>query len=142
MGIPASEDPSCRYKMPALQTQVRGSGKMVRTIIPNIKDVAEALCCSQPRMGKERILFVSTPESILRFFSLSLGTDGDLDTNSLGGSWTASKLQELQLHFDDSATICGRCQACAWQGGLSLPRNQSQRLIEQMFKMFKKSESR
>merc|ERR1712176_1493937 len=152
MNIPDSEDPHCRYKMPALQIQVRGSGKMIRTVIMNIKDVADALCCSAPRKGTEGIHFVSTPECILRFLSLSLGTDGDPCTNSIGGSWAASKLQEtlrhfiddfvccpgrhlpeMQLNFNIDGTISGRCQACTWQGALDLTRHQSQRLTQQMF---------
>merc|ERR1712048_298936 len=153
LNIPAVDDPHCRYKMPALQVQVRGTGKMIRTVILNINDVAEALCRSEHTNCTEAAPFTSTPESILRFFSLALGTDADTETNSLGGSWTASKLQEglrdyiddfvgcpgchlpeTDLHFDNDGRLCGRCRACPWQGCLVLTRSHSQRLVDQMFK--------
>merc|ERR1711920_878228 len=153
LNIPAVDDLHCRYKMPALQAQVRGCGKMIRTVILNINDVAEALLRSEQAKGSEAAAFASTPESILRFFSLALGTDADMGTKSVGGSRTASKLQEVlrdyiddfvacpgchlpetDLHFDTDGSICGRCRACPWQGRLALTRSHSQKLAEQMFK--------
>jgi translation initiation factor 2 subunit 2 len=153
LNIPALDDPACRYKMPALEVQIRGSGKMIRTVIRNITDVADALCIADCCKESNAISFMSTPESILRFFSHALGTDADPGTKSVGGAHTTSKLQEvlrvyiddfvccpkchlpeMDLRFEKGGNISGCCRACSWQGCLALTRNHSKKLAEQLFK--------
>merc|ERR1711957_843098 len=103
INIPPVNDPSCRYKMPALRIQARGCGKMKRTLILNLDEVSTALSAAGGSRGSAGSnQFACTSESILRFLSLALGSDRDQNSNSLSGDPSAALLQEkLRDYIDD-----------------------------------------
>jgi translation initiation factor 2 beta subunit (eIF-2beta)/eIF-5 len=133
---------------------------MIRTVVLNVNDIADALGATGSRESIAASQFVCTPDNILRFFSLALGTDADLSTRSIGGNRSISTLQallrqyiddfvccpachlpEMQRQFENSGNLSGRCEACGWQGRLSHTRSYSQRLNEQMFKRIQLSKN-
>lgn len=147
----------CRWKMPALQIQIQGSGKMIQTVFLNLKDVSEAF--HRNALGDaDGAVLKTTPEILLRNFSFVLNTSMVAD-NSVGGTHEASKVQEaLQQYIDDfvccpnsrcrlpevvwqfdsSDQLHGHCKACSWQGALAPTRNHSQKLAAHLSKARKK----
>jgi translation initiation factor 2 subunit 3 len=146
----AAHDPECRYKMPPLKVKVQGARKMIQTIITNLEEVSNSLCCD-PLAGVSAHLFRTTPETLLRFFSFCLNTNVTSDC-SVSGAHTIEQMQELVwtyiddfvccpechkpeaiLHFEDGE-LCGSCQACKARIRLNPAQTPSRKLLDQLVK--------
>ena len=87
------------YKMPRLQSKIEGRGNGIKTVIPNMSDVAKAL--SRP----------STYPT--KFFGCELGAqvkcDEVNDRYIVNGAHEAAKLQSLLDGFISKFVLCGSC---------------------------------
>lgn len=98
----AREDPFYRYKMRQLGVVVVGKGKMIRTYVANIDDVASDLQIK--------------PEYLVNFLSLKLGANGSYDAKHqkqqrafLSGSHSIERISELVVLFLQQFVLCGKC---------------------------------
>ena len=107
------EDPSYRYKMPALATRVEGRGNGVKTNLVNLADVARAL--------------VVPTEYPLRFFGAELGANIDFKAKeekaTINGSFRTPDLQTLLNKFIEKFVLCPRCHY--YSHHLSVPGSES-----------------
>lgn len=136
--------------MPPLKVKVQGARKMIQTIITNLEEVSNSLCCD-PLAGVPANLFRTTPEVLLRFFSFCLNTNVTGDC-SVSGAHTIEQMQEVVwtyiddfvccpechkpeaiLHFEDGE-LCGSCQACPAKIRLNPAQTPSQKLLDQLVK--------
>jgi len=94
------DDKFYRYKMPLLQTKVEGKGNGIKTVVPNMSDVARAL--SRP------------PTYPTKFFGCELGAqtifDEKADRYIVNGDHDATRLRELLDAFIDKFVLCGSCK--------------------------------
>lgn len=92
------DDKFYRYKMPALLTKIEGRGNGIKTVIPNMDDVAKAL--SRP------------PEYPTKFFGCELGAQTTManDRYIVNGQHTADRLRELLDTFIDKFVLCPSCK--------------------------------
>ena len=60
VNINRSHDPFYRYKMPKIITKVEGNGNGIKTVIPNLSDIAKALN--------------TKPEYLIKFWGIELGS--------------------------------------------------------------------
>eukprot|EP01124_Arcella_intermedia_P005539 TRINITY_DN1327_c0_g1_i1.p1 TRINITY_DN1327_c0_g1~~TRINITY_DN1327_c0_g1_i1.p1 ORF type:complete len:189 (+),score=47.85 TRINITY_DN1327_c0_g1_i1:70-636(+) len=90
-------DPFYRYTMPALLTRVEGRGKMIKTVLVNLSDVAIAL---------ER-----SPEYILKFIGYELSTAVESKNNRfvVSGSRNSEELYEILDGFIEKYVLCSHC---------------------------------
>jgi len=103
INVPRSvSDPHYRYTMPALRVKVEGRGKMIKTIIMNLPEVA-------------RDVFRS-PEYLLRFFGFELGASTQIDSKEINnpkyiiiGNRTLSDLNVALDKFIDQFVLCESC---------------------------------
>lgn len=86
--------------MPLLQTKIEGKGNGIKTVIPNMSDVARAL--SRP------------PTYPTKFFGCELGAQTSFDEKAdryiVNGAHNASRLRELLDGFIDKFVLCGSCK--------------------------------
>lgn len=86
--------------MPVLQTKIEGKGNGIKTVLPNVSDVARAL--SRP------------PTYPTKFFGIELGaqtsTDEKNDRYIVNGAHNADRLRELLHGFIDKFVLCGDCK--------------------------------
>lgn len=95
---PDNQDPFYRYKMPRLIAKVEGKGNGIKTVIPNMSEIAKSL--SRP------------PTYPTKFFGCELGAQTS-DKNErfiVNGSHDAIKLQELLGNFIRKFVLCPNCQ--------------------------------
>ncbi|EGF77070.1 hypothetical protein BATDEDRAFT_37464 [Batrachochytrium dendrobatidis JAM81] len=89
-----------RYKMPRLISKVEGKGNGIKTVIPNMTEVARAL--SRPPMYPTK------------FFGCELGAqvifDAANDRHIVNGAHDAEKLQSLLDTFIDKFVLCPSCK--------------------------------
>ncbi|KAK0553024.1 eukaryotic translation initiation factor 5 [Tilletia horrida] len=94
------QDKFYRYKMPLLQTKIEGRGNGIKTVIPNMVDIARAL--SRP------------PSYPTKFFGHELGalTKAEPATERyiVNGAHDATRLRELLDGFIDKFVLCGDCK--------------------------------
>jgi translation initiation factor 2 beta subunit (eIF-2beta)/eIF-5 len=93
-------DSHYRYKMPSVEVKHEGGGQYTRTLIINLKKIAEALN--------------TTPEFINHFLSIELGTESSCSDNSdnrlfLRGTHQANMIQD---HLDKYIKIYVKCVKC------------------------------
>jgi len=90
-------DPNYRYQMPFLKVKVEGKGKMVKTIVENIDEVAKSL---------ER-----NTEYIMKFFAFDLGVQYSFKNgkHTLGSARSAEELQKILDIFIDKFLLCDSC---------------------------------
>lgn len=98
----AHGDPFYRYKMRQLTVAVVGKGKMIRTYLANIDDVANDLQIK--------------PEYLVNFLSLKLGANGSYSAKHqkqqrafVSGSHSAERISELVVLFLQQFILCGKC---------------------------------
>lgn len=85
-----------RYKMPKLLAKVEGRGNGVKTVIPNMSEIAEAL---------ER-----PPEYPTKYFGIQLGAQTQMDAKAdryiVNGTHDAETLQDLLDGFIRTFVLC------------------------------------
>ncbi|KAJ2035384.1 eukaryotic translation initiation factor 5 [Coemansia sp. RSA 922] len=99
--IPRSVNDSFhRYKMPRLQAKIEGKGNGIKTVLPNIVDVARAL--SRP------------PSYPTKYFGGELGAQVQIEEKSeryiVNGAHDVSKLQDVLDGFIDRYVLCVVCK--------------------------------
>ena len=86
--------------MPVLLTKIEGKGNGIKTVVPNMSDVARAL--SRP------------PTYPTKFFGCELGAQTTWDEKSdryiVNGAHDASRLRELLDGFIEKFVLCGACK--------------------------------
>jgi len=94
------DDKFYRYRMPILQTKIEGKGNGIKTVVPNISDVARAL--SRP------------PTYPTKFFGCELGAQTTFDEKAdryiVNGAHDATRLRELLDSFIDKFVLCASCK--------------------------------
>ncbi|KAG4301499.1 hypothetical protein PCANB_002318 [Pneumocystis canis] len=89
-----------RYKMPRLQSKIEGRGNGIKTVIPNMSEIARALSRS--------------PLYVTKFFGFELGaqttTNTDADRYIVNGAHDANKLQDLLDIFIQRYVLCKSCK--------------------------------
>ncbi|GFZ43629.1 Probable eukaryotic translation initiation factor 5 [Saitozyma sp. JCM 24511] len=92
------DDKFYRYKMPLLQTKIEGRGNGIKTVIPNMEDVARAL--NRP------------PTYPTKFFGCELGAQTSFanDRYIVNGAHQADRLRELLDTFIDKFVLCPSCK--------------------------------
>jgi len=93
------QDAFYRYKMPRLQAKVEGKGNGVKTVIPNMVDIARAL--ARP------------PTYPTKYFGCELGAQTQFDFKNeryiVNGSHDAAKLQDMLDGFIKKFVLCENC---------------------------------
>ncbi|THG97234.1 hypothetical protein EW026_g4726 [Hermanssonia centrifuga] len=94
------DDKFYRYRMPVLLTKIEGKGNGIKTVVPNMSDVARAL--SRP------------PTYPTKFFGCELGAQTSFDEKNdryiVNGAHDATKLRELLDGFIDKFVLCKSCK--------------------------------
>ncbi|KAL6305652.1 eukaryotic translation initiation factor 5 [Sparassis latifolia] len=94
------DDKFYRYRMPLLLTKIEGKGNGIKTVVPNMSDVARAL--SRP------------PTYPTKFFGCELGAQTSFDEKNdryiVNGAHDATKLRELLDVFIDKFVLCKSCK--------------------------------
>ncbi|KAF9052471.1 hypothetical protein BDZ89DRAFT_976988, partial [Hymenopellis radicata] len=94
------DDKFYRYRMPLLTTKIEGKGNGIKTVIPNMTDVARAL--SRP------------PTYTTKFFGCELGAQTSFDEKNeryiVNGAHDANRLRELLDVFIDKFVLCKSCK--------------------------------
>ncbi|CAH7667634.1 domain found in IF2B/IF5-domain-containing protein [Phakopsora pachyrhizi] len=100
IGKDARGDMFHRYKMPVLQVKVEGKGNGIKTVIPNMSDIARALARPQTYITK--------------FFGCELGAqttfEQKVDRYIVNGAHQADRLRELLDVFIDKFVLCPSCK--------------------------------
>jgi len=93
------QDAFYRYKMPRLMAKVEGKGNGVKTVIPNMPEIARAL-------GRP-------PTYCTKFFGCELGAQTQFDFKNdryiVNGAHDAAKLQDMLDIFIRKFVLCERC---------------------------------
>ncbi|PWN39091.1 eukaryotic translation initiation factor 5 [Ceraceosorus guamensis] len=94
------EDQFYRYRMPLLQTKIEGRGNGIKTVVPNMSDIARAL--SRP------------PTYPTKFFGFELGAQTQVDDKNdryiVNGAHQADALRKLLDDFITKFVLCGSCK--------------------------------
>ncbi|SJL09716.1 related to TIF5-translation initiation factor eIF5 [Armillaria ostoyae] len=94
------DDKFYRYRMPLLNTKIEGKGNGIKTVVPNMADVARAL--SRP------------PTYTTKFFGCELGAQTSFDEKNdryiVNGAHDANRLRELLDVFIDKFVLCKSCK--------------------------------
>lgn len=94
------EDPFYRYKMPAVIAKVEGKGNGVKTVIPNMSDIAKAL--DRP------------PSYPTKYFGIELGAQTKMDEKNdryiVNGAFTSEDLQSHLDGFIQKFVLCPSCE--------------------------------
>lgn len=88
-----------RYKMPKLSCKVEGKGNGIKTVIVNMKEVAEAI--------------YRRPNYVTKYFGSELGTQTLIDEKTpryvVNGAHDANKLQDILDGFIKKFVLCSNC---------------------------------
>lgn len=99
-GTTPVDDPEYRYKMPAVFGKIEGRGNGIKTVIPNIDDVALSLH--------------RNPAEVNKFFGCELGaqTSYAVETSRavVNGAHTDATLQSLMHRYIENFVICPNCR--------------------------------
>eukprot|EP01006_Ploeotia_vitrea_P048125 TRINITY_DN67198_c12_g4_i1.p1 TRINITY_DN67198_c12_g4~~TRINITY_DN67198_c12_g4_i1.p1 ORF type:complete len:446 (+),score=35.24 TRINITY_DN67198_c12_g4_i1:161-1498(+) len=101
-GLTPVEDPSYRYRMPAMVTKIEGKGNGIKTILVNIVELGAALN--------------RDPQEITKFFGCELGAQTSYTTEDAGvakaivnGSQTTQAMQNLLKIYIEKFVLCKQC---------------------------------
>ncbi|CAG8479654.1 3130_t:CDS:2 [Paraglomus occultum] len=101
-----------RYKMPKLIAKIEGRGNGIKTVVPNMSDIARSL-------GRP-------PAYATKFFGCELGAQVKCDEKNdryiVNGAHEAAKLQELLDAFIKKFVLCGECNNP--ETDLIIPKNE------------------
>ncbi|KAK7196656.1 eukaryotic translation initiation factor 5 [Novymonas esmeraldas] len=94
------DDVYYRYKMPAIQTKVEGSGNGIKTVLPNIHDIC---------------LVINRPEEVLmKYFQFELGAQRTVSTKDdkflLMGAHPSDRMQDKLYDFIRRFVLCKHCR--------------------------------
>jgi len=93
------DDAFYRYKMPKLLSKIEGKGNGIKTVIPNMEDIAKSL--SRP------------PDYPTKFFGFELGAQTIMDDKNsryiVNGAHDSTKLAELLDVFIKKYVLCASC---------------------------------
>ena len=103
--------------MPILLTKIEGKGNGIKTVIPNMADVARSLSrppsCESPTLPS----FVSashSPADSTKYFGCELGAQTSMDEKNdryiVNGAHDATRLRELLDGYIDKFVLCGECK--------------------------------
>lgn len=99
-GTTPVDDPEYRYKMPAVFGKIEGSGNGIKTVMPNILDVASALH--------------RTAGEVNKFFGIELGAQSrysaETDRAIVNGAHTDQVLQDLMHRYIEKFVLCPNCR--------------------------------
>jgi len=94
------KDSFYRYKMPKIVAKIEGKGNGIKTVIPNMSDIAKAL--SRP------------PTYPTKFFGFELGAQVKCEEKNdryiINGQHESKKLQDLLDGFIDKFVLCAHCK--------------------------------
>ncbi|RXK39778.1 translation initiation factor 5 [Tremella mesenterica] len=92
------DDKFYRYKMPVLQVKIEGRGNGIKTVIPNMEEIARAL--NRP------------PTYSTKFFGCELGAQTSFanDRYIVNGAHTGDRLRELLDVFIEKYVLCPSCK--------------------------------
>ena len=94
------DDKFYRYRMPLLEIKIEGKGNGIKTVVPNMSDIARAL--SRP------------PSYPTKYFGCELGAQTIIDDQSdryiVNGAHDVNRLRELLDGFIDKFVLCGDCK--------------------------------
>jgi len=142
-GTKPIDDPEYRYKMPLVFGKIEGRGNGIKTVIPNVSDVALSLHRS--------------PGEVNKFFGCELGAQttysAETDRAVVNGAHTDIVLQNLMKRYIDKFVLCPgcglpetdykikgnqvthRCKACGFKG----PVDMSHKLVTYILAQDKKA---
>ena len=94
------KDSFYRYKMPKMSVKIEGKGNGIKTVIPNMSDIAKAL--SRP------------PTYPTKYFGFELGAQVKCEEKNdryiINGQHESKKLQDLLDGFIDKFVLCAHCK--------------------------------
>ena len=99
--------------MPVLMTKIEGRGNGIKTVLPNMEDIARALnrpaTCRQP---SSPLKFLLRPSDPTKFFGCELGAQTSFanDRFIVNGAHQADRLRELLDAFIDKFVLCPSCK--------------------------------
>lgn len=98
-GTSPVDDPEYRYKMPVVYGKVEGRGNGIKTVIPNISEVALSLHRS--------------PAEVCKFFGTEIGAQTSYsekdDRAVVNGQHTDPQLQDMMHKYIEKYVICPNC---------------------------------
>jgi translation initiation factor 5 len=98
-GASPVDDPEYRYKMPAVFGKIEGSGNGIKTVIPNITEVALSLH--------------RQPGEVNKFFGTELGAQtrysAETDRAVVNGAHMDAVLQDLMHRYIERFVLCPNC---------------------------------
>ena len=91
-------DPHYRYKMPALEIRIAGSGNGIKTILDNLNTISKSL--KRP------------PELILKYIGIEKSAQTKIKNDEfiINGEFLLKDLQNLIDKFIDSFVLCNKCK--------------------------------
>ncbi|KXS20688.1 hypothetical protein M427DRAFT_94179 [Gonapodya prolifera JEL478] len=99
INIANRDDPFYRYKMPRVVAKIEGRGNGIKTVIPNMTDIAKALA--------------RDPVYPTKFFGFELGAQSTIDLKNnkyiVNGAHDAGRLQDVMDKFIEKYVLCGKC---------------------------------
>mmetsp|Transcript_22702 Transcript_22702/g.53630 ORF Transcript_22702/g.53630 Transcript_22702/m.53630 type:complete len:408 (-) Transcript_22702:246-1469(-) len=98
-GTTPVDDPEYRYRMPAIYGKIEGAGNGIKTVLPNISDVALSLH--------------RAPGEVNKFFGCELGAqttyNEDTDRAVVNGAHADDALQKLIHKYIEGFVLCPNC---------------------------------
>ena len=102
--------------MPILQTKIEGKGNGIKTVVPNISEVARALSRPPTCVSTVNVTFqlLTARPDPTKFFGCELGAQTSFDEKAdryiVNGAHDAYRLRELLDSFIDKFVLCGSCK--------------------------------
>lgn len=99
LNIGGSEDAFFRYKMPDIEVKIEGRGNGIKTVLPNIADIGQAIH--------------RNPEYPTKYFATELGAlskwDSERNVGIVNGAHSKDQLKKLLNDFITRYVLCPQC---------------------------------